>query len=322
MEGQTHKPRVSVIVPVYNGGRMVCETVRCLLRQTLTPAEIIVVDDGSTDDTLELLRRFSDRVLVLSKPNGGPASARNHGLRVATGEFIAFTDSDCLPLPGWLSKLMEGFTGGAVGGVGGSVRRADDCLFGEYADLYGVLAPEVDGSGEIKYFATANVCFRADVLLEAGWFDEDFRRPGAEDVDLCIRVRELGYKLRHSEGALVLHYHRDSLRSLLRTMANYGEGQYLLCAKHPEVKGFARPLSEMLRSSLAVRSMLRRYLSYRPKYGPKQSALFSFLDHYKYSAYIWGYLRGERVVRRGLARRTASGKFKQSLAEEQDALEL
>jgi O-antigen biosynthesis protein len=322
LEGRTHAPRVSVIVPVYNGGRVVCETVRCLLRQTFPPAEIIVVDDGSTDDTLALLKGFGDQIILLTQANGGPASARNHGLRVATGDFVAFTDSDCLPQPGWLSGLMEGFTGAAVGGVGGSVNRADNNLFGEYADMYGVLAPEVDESGDIKYFATANVCFRADVLREAGWFDEDFRRPGAEDVDVCIRVRGLGYKLRFSEKALVLHYHKDSVRSLLRTMANYGEGTYILCAKHPDVNGFARPLMELVRTSLAVRSMFRRYLSYRASYDTKKSALFSFLDHYKYSAYIWGYLRGGRIVRRGLARRATAGKLRQALTEEHDGLKL
>jgi glycosyltransferase involved in cell wall biosynthesis len=293
--------RVSVIVPVYNGGRKVCETVHCLLQQKLPPAEVIIVDDGSTDDTLFLLKKFGERIILLSQANGGPASARNHGLRVATGDFVAFTDSDCLPQPGWLSSLMEGFTDASVGGVGGSVRRAADCLFNQYADMYGVLSPDIDESGDIKYFATANVCFRADVLREAGCFDEDYRRPGGEDVDVCIRIRGLGYKLRFSESALVLHYHKDSLRSLLRTMANYGEGHYILCAKHPVVNGFARPVPEMVRSAIAVRSMYRKYLSYRADYGSKKSALFSILDHYKWSAYIWGYLRGGRNARRNFA---------------------
>jgi O-antigen biosynthesis protein len=324
LEELTQNPRVSVIVPVYNGEQRICETVRCLLRQTLPPAEIIVVDDGSTDDTFALLQCFADKIVLLSKPNGGPASARNHGLRVATGDFIAFTDSDCLPQPGWLAGLIEGFTGPAVGGVGGSVRRAEDCLFGEYADIYGVLAPETDADGDITYFPTANVCFRADVLLEAGWFDESFRRPGAEDVDVCIRIREIGYKLRYSEGALVLHYHKDSLRSFLRTMANYGEGQFILCAKRPEVKGFDRPVADMVRSALAARSMYKRYLTYRARYGRKQSALFSFLDHYKYSAYIWGYVRGERITRRRLrsGRTVATGEIRQSLNDERNGVKL
>ncbi|HZI16983.1 MAG TPA: glycosyltransferase [Pyrinomonadaceae bacterium] len=323
MAEQRHAARVSVIVPVYNGGRAVCETVRCLLRQTLRPAQIIVVDDGSTDDTLALLKGFGNEILLLSQRNGGPSSARNHGLRFADADFIAFTDSDCLPQPGWLSELIGGFSGPDVGGVGGCVRRADNCLFSEYADIYGVLAPEVNADGEIMYFPTANVCFRADVLLEAGAFDENFRKPGAEDVDVCIRVRDLGYKLRYSESAVVLHHHKNSLRALLRTMTNYGEGHYILCAKRPEINGIARPFQALVRSSFAVRSMVRRCFSYRPAYGLKKSALFSFLDHYKYSAYIWGYIRGERIVRRrqGLVRSASTGSAR-PLGEEGDGVKL
>ena len=93
-------PRVSVIIPTYNREKYIAETINSVLDQTFSDYEIIVVDDGSADNTERLIReQFADEVIYLSKPNGGPASARNMGMRVAKGEYIAFLDSDDLWLP-------------------------------------------------------------------------------------------------------------------------------------------------------------------------------------------------------------------------------
>jgi glycosyltransferase involved in cell wall biosynthesis len=286
-------PTVSVVLPVYND-RRVCEAVECLLRQTLAPHEIIVVDDGSTDGTLERLREFGDRIILLSKKNGGPASARNCGVRVATGAFVAFTDSDCLPHEGWLAGLLNGFQDGSVGGVGGPTRRVGSDLLSEYADVQGFLEPNMGLDQKIASFPTANACFRHQVLFQVGLFNESFTKPGGEDVELGYRVRELGYELRRVEDALVLHHHRQSVGSLLKTMANYGEGQYQLDERWPERKRIKSPYREMIRSPIAARTMWRNYLTYRVTFDPKRAALFAFLDNYKHSAFVWGYLRGKK----------------------------
>jgi glycosyltransferase involved in cell wall biosynthesis len=89
-------PLVSVIIPTYNRADLVCNAVENVLAQTWSPVEIIVVDDGSTDRTLEALARFGDRIRVVSQDNAGPAAARNRGASLARGEFIAFQDSDDL----------------------------------------------------------------------------------------------------------------------------------------------------------------------------------------------------------------------------------
>ena len=88
---------ISVVIPVYNGEKTIVQTIECLLRQSLAPDEIIVVDDGSTDGTRETLRKFDQRITLLTQLNSGPASARNRGVRAAKSAFVAFTDSDCLP---------------------------------------------------------------------------------------------------------------------------------------------------------------------------------------------------------------------------------
>jgi glycosyltransferase involved in cell wall biosynthesis len=88
--------KVSVVIPCYNRALVVAETIQCVLRQTLPPREVIVVDDGSTDNTVEVLETFGSRVRILRQKNNGPSAARNAGLALATGEFVWFMDSDDL----------------------------------------------------------------------------------------------------------------------------------------------------------------------------------------------------------------------------------
>lgn len=87
---------VSVIVPNYNRETLIGETISNLLAQTLPPYEIIVVDDGSTDNSVEVIRGFGDKVKLIQQSNQGPGAARNAGLQIATGEFVQFQDSDDL----------------------------------------------------------------------------------------------------------------------------------------------------------------------------------------------------------------------------------
>lgn len=96
--------KVSVIIPAYNSAAFIAETIRSVLAQTYDNVEIIVVDDGSTDATLDVLSEFGEQITVLTKSNGGPASARNLAIRNSTGAYIAFLDADDLWMP---EKLME-----------------------------------------------------------------------------------------------------------------------------------------------------------------------------------------------------------------------
>lgn len=288
--------RVTIVIPVYNGAKTIARTIESLLRQTLPPREIVIVDDGSTDETPAVLARFAERIRVLRKVNGGPASARNAGVRAAEGEFIAFTDSDCLPEPDWLRNLVAGFDRDELAGVGGIVRSLDGTLTGQYVDAIRLLDPQADETGEIPYLITANACFRREALLRAGLFDERFRKPGGEEPELCSRIRKLGYRFAATESAVVLHHHRQTPGSLLRTISNYGEGLYLFSQVCPEHR-IDRPRRVFWRRAVALRSIFSRAISYAEKYGLPKAVYFSVLDYLRQLAMISGYMRaGRRAV--------------------------
>lgn len=283
---------VSIVVPVFNGAATIANTVEHLLDQSLPPKEIIVVDDGSTDATAQVLKRFESRISYQFKPNGGPASARNFGARLATGNFIAFTDSDCLPDRNWLSRLLAGFDSTTVAGVGGSVKSVDASLLGEYVDLLRLLQPAENAEGEIEYLITANACFRREALLAAGLFDERFRKPGGEEPALCRRLKELGCQFRFAPEAIVLHHHRQTVGSFLRTISNYGEGRYLLGQLWPDYR-IANPTRAFFRQMIALRSLARQFAAYAQTHGAKKALAFSALDYLRQLAFLRGYLRND-----------------------------
>src|SRR5438045_3638350 len=99
--------RVSVIMPVYNGERFLMEAIRDIQAQECAPLEILVIDDGSTDDTAAILAQLGDPVRTVRQPNRGPSAARNRGIELARGEVIAFHDVDDLWAPGTLAALLD-----------------------------------------------------------------------------------------------------------------------------------------------------------------------------------------------------------------------
>lgn len=320
---------ISIVVPVFNGATTIADTVEHLLNQSLPPKEIIIVDDGSTDDSMEIINRVLEKnhfsytkpheentkgetvwiflretscnfvdgicpeIKVLWKPNGGPASARNFGARLATSEFIAFTDSDCLPDRNWLKHLLAGFDSPEIAGVGGSVKSMDDSLLGEYIDLLRMMEPAENTNGEIEYLITANACFRRDALLTAGLFDERFRKPGGEEPALCRRLKELDYQFRFAPEAVVRHHHRQTVGSFLRTIRNYGEGRYLLGRLWPDYQ-INNPTRAFFRQMVAVRSLVRQFMVYLRRHGANKALAFSALDYLRQLAFLRGYLRGQR----------------------------
>lgn len=174
---------VSVIIPTYNYARYLGEAIDSALGQTLAPLEVIVVDDGSTDDTPELLAAYGDRIRVLRQKNAGVAVARNSGIAAARGEYVAFLDADDTWLPRKLELQMPLFTGsvglvhcGLEFGTAIQLPRVD----GDVANALLLLEPDViHGPG-------STVVVPKHVAEEAGGFDPSL--PASEDWDFIYGV--------------------------------------------------------------------------------------------------------------------------------------
>src|SRR6266576_3496761 len=104
---RSEKATVSVVIPAYNAGAFLGEALDSVLSQTYQPLEVIVVDDGSDDETPQIVADYNGKVTYLRRSRGGPASARNTGVRAAKGDWIAFLDADDIWMPGLLGKLVD-----------------------------------------------------------------------------------------------------------------------------------------------------------------------------------------------------------------------
>jgi GT2 family glycosyltransferase len=226
-------PRVSVVVCSYNGGRTLEQCLRSLLALDYPDYEVIVVDDGSTDDTPRVLARFPG-VQVVRQNNQGLSAARNVGLRMAGGQIIAYTDSDCYADPHWLSHLVYRFLRTDAAAVGGpNLTPEDGRLAACVAAAPGQPAHVLESDQVAEHIPGCNMAFRRDALLAVRGFDPAYRKAG-DDVDVCWRLQQAGYWITFAPGAFVWHHRRQSPRAYLRQQAGYGEAEALLRFKHPD----------------------------------------------------------------------------------------
>lgn len=194
--------KFSVVIPTYNRVGILRQTLNAVTSQTYPEHEILVVDDGSTDETPLMVRREFPAVRLLQQANHGPATARNRGLEAASGDAVAFTDDDCLPPSNWLERLTDGFERHPeVVGVGGPLLaaagvRAHNLLarYEEYVVrvLYKARDAEVVGGFECPAGGTNNMAYHRDALCSVGGFDSTFPYPAAEDADLKWRLAGTG----------------------------------------------------------------------------------------------------------------------------------
>lgn len=235
-EARDGLPFVSVVVPVLNGADLVACCLEALRRLDYPDDrhEVIVVDNGSTDGTWEILCRYPVRALCETRR--GPSYARNHGIEAARGEIVAFMDADCVPTRGWLRELVAGFRDPEVGAVAGEILPFPPETPAErYAARIRHLSPERYLRRAIFPFAvTANLAFRREVFDRIGVLDVESPR-GGESTDLCTRFfRGTGQRLALASGAIVFHRHRDDSWSFFKQQYGYGRGHAYLYIKYED----------------------------------------------------------------------------------------
>lgn len=171
---------VSVIMPAYNVGNTIAESLNSVWEQTYQPGEVIVIDDGSTDGTTALLTGLDDRIRYQWQANAGPSAARNRGLTLAAGDLIAFLDADDL----WLPKSLEMLVTSLVADPAVAIVR------GRIRDMWPRVSETEDPVlGEpVRSFNLGNAVYRREVFTTLGGFDAGMRT--GEDIDFWVRATE------------------------------------------------------------------------------------------------------------------------------------
>ena len=187
-----NEPLVSVIIPSYNRAEFVVEAVKSAFDQTYSAVEVIVVDDGSTDDTCKRLQPYFNQIRYIYQLNRGAAGARNTGIEAAKGKLIAFLDADDLWLPIKLELQVKSFERNtALGLVHSNVFYFGPNNYRGCKTKVAMSAYEGDCYGELflrNRITTSSVIVRRDCLAKVGVFDETIRRASTEDYDLWIRI--------------------------------------------------------------------------------------------------------------------------------------
>ncbi|CAN5351731.1 hypothetical protein BH24GEM3_BH24GEM3_06870 [soil metagenome] len=227
-------PRISVVVCCYNGAATLQDCLEGLRRVEYPDYEVIVVDDGSTDVSPLIAAGYPEFRLIRT-PNRGLSAARNTGMTAATGEIVAYIDSDAFPDPDWLSYLAVSFRNSEHAGIGGpNIAPAGDSHIADcVANAPGGPVHVLLSDTEAEHIPGVNMAYRKWCLQAIGGFDPQYRAAG-DDVDVCWRLQEREWTLGFTPAAVVWHHCRDSIRTYWKQQKGYGKAEALLERKWPE----------------------------------------------------------------------------------------
>jgi uncharacterized membrane protein/GT2 family glycosyltransferase len=270
------KPSISVVVCSYNGEDTLADCLTALKNQVWDgKLEIIVVDDGSADNTYKVAKSFKGVRVIKNEHNIGLAASRNVGIQEVRSTIVAFTDDDCCPTPTWIKELYAGYSSEQVRGVGGPMISTNGSTFmhrylqmnnplqvleyslyttksimnrfGMYLlELADVKRSTSNRKRPIYSLIGGNMSFRKDTLVEAGMFDEAFTF-GGEDQELSRRINKLHPKgLFYVPKAKMVHQFDSRLRDTLRRSKAYGIGNARLARKYSDMSHTIYPFPELI----------------------------------------------------------------------------
>ena len=229
-----------MIVTCFNAAETIAECVRSVTSQNYPNVEVILVDAGSTDGTTsQALRAAGNRAnfkLIVDESASTPARGRNKGAGAASGDFLAFTDSDCIAEPDWIGALVNPENWKQdVGAVGGKTVFTDIPRERVMLNaLHGALGTRLGSAGSVEFFdgnhpasakslPSCNAMYSSTVFKLSGGFDESLRY--CEDSCLNARIRRGGFRLAYTPKALIHHQYRNSMGKFVRWMFDYGIGR-------------------------------------------------------------------------------------------------
>jgi glycosyltransferase involved in cell wall biosynthesis len=245
------KPRFSVVIPTFQRPGTLARVLEALERQEDAPDfEVVVVDDGSADETGRLLagHRPSHAFRFFSQKNAGPAAARNRGIEQARGDRILFLGDDTVPEPKLIAMHARAHeaarNGDALAVLGYTTwpeeRRVTPFLhhINEYGLQFGYGLIEDPEAVPFNFFYTSNISLPRALLLAADLFDTTFPHAAWEDIEIAYRLTQRGMRIVYRPEAVARHYHDISFASFRRRQASSGESAAVFFEKHPELAGF------------------------------------------------------------------------------------
>jgi hypothetical protein len=225
-------PKASVIVCSYNGGKTLDRCLTSLKDINYPNYEVVLVDDGSKDDTQEIAARHP-WIKNIRQENKGLSFARNVGAHESTGDVIVYTDSDCMADPDWLYYLIGTLLSGDFAGVGGpnisppAENWVQACVAAAPGGPSHVLLTDVVA----EHIPGCNMAFHRWAFNQVGGFDPEYRKAG-DDVDFCWRLQQSGGVIAFSPAAIVWHYRRFTLQAFRKQQEGYGEAESMLRFQH------------------------------------------------------------------------------------------
>ena len=229
---RTPWPRVSVVVCSYNGGATLEQCLRSLVHLTYPDYEVIVIDDGASDDTSAIATRFAVR--YIHTENGGLGRARNLGIAESTGEIVAFIDADAYADPDWLFHMVNALEEQEAAAVGGpNVCPPGDGFVAQCVDHAPGNPTHVLIDDELaEHVPGCNMAYRKEALQAIGGFDMVHKAAG-DDVDVCWKLLARQMRIAFAPSAVVWHHRRSTVRGFLRQQSGYGFAEAHLRRRYP-----------------------------------------------------------------------------------------
>jgi len=247
--------KISVIVPTYNSERTIGKTIKAVLNQNYPKKkyELIIVDDGSSDKTVDVVKKIKS-VRFFKQKHKGAAAARNFGVKKSKGNIILFTDADCVPGKNWIKNMVKPFADKNVIAVSGTYKTMNnDSLIARFVGL------EIDERHRklqkrqsIDFVGTFSGAYRKEIFRKIRGFDESFTTADGEDMEISFRAEKFG-KMVFADKAFVYHRHPDSLSKFLKQKFSRGIWRFFVYRKqkHKVVGDSYTPKSLYLELSLA-----------------------------------------------------------------------
>ncbi|MDD5338017.1 MAG: glycosyltransferase family 2 protein [Dehalococcoidales bacterium] len=239
LESPGYFPPISILIPAYNEEKVIARTLNSIIEASYPDKEIIVVDDGSKDQTYRIAASFEDRgVKVIHRPNGGKATALNHGLMFAKGDVIVVVDADSQISKNTLVELIKPFRNPEVAAVAGNIKVLNrvniltKCQAIEYIASINIYRRALDVFGSVSVVPGALGAYRREVMKSGGYYDPDTL---VEDFDLTVKALKTGLIVQASTSAISYTEAPKSIKDMIKQRLRWYRGNFQAIWKHRDI---------------------------------------------------------------------------------------